>query len=320
MSVALLFPGQGSQRAGMLQSLPDSPAAAQAYSEARDVLRSFDDVPSQLDTSEALASTTNSQLALLIAGVVTARALVDDHALRVDSVAGHSVGAFSAAVLAGVLSLGDALRVVRVRGACMERACAGGAWSMAALSGLNLASTRRLLDTVATDADPLWIANINAADQIVVSGTRTALDTLRRHAPGAGARDLKVLDVTIASHCPLQAGTAQAVAHALAGTEHGEQRRSYFTNTTGRRVLRAPEKVIDDLAQAVQQPVRWYDAVRLMPELGITATIQVPPGHVLTAIVTRENPSMTNVAVDDTGLTTAVRRAARASETVEMPR
>nr|WTB34023.1 acyltransferase domain-containing protein [Streptomyces sp. NBC_00830] len=314
MSIALLFPGQRSQRAGMLQSLPDTPAAAQARTEARDVLRSFDDVPAQLDTSEALRSTTNAQLALLIAGVVTARALVDDRDLRADSVAGHSVGAFSAAVLAGVLSLSDALRVVRVRGHGMEHACADGAWSMAALSGLNVASTRQLLATIATDADPLWIANINAADQIVVSGTRTALDTLRRHAPAAGARDLKVLDVNVASHCPLQASTARAVAHALARTEHGEQQRSYFANTTGRRLLHAPEKVIDDLAQAVQQPVRWYDAVRLMPELGVTATIQVPPGHVLTTIVTRENPSMTNVAVDDTKLSLAVRRVTRTRE------
>lgn len=202
MSVAVLFPGQGSQRTGMLQSLPDTPAAAQAHTEARDVLRSFDDVPAQLDTFEALHSTTNTQLALLIAGVVTARALVDDHDLRADSVAGHSVGAFSAAVIAGVLSLSDALRVVRVRGHGMERACANGAWSMAALSGLNLASTRQLLATIATDADPLWVANINAADQIVVSGTRTALDTLRRRAPAAGVRDLKLLDVSVASHCP----------------------------------------------------------------------------------------------------------------------
>ncbi|WNO62449.1 acyltransferase domain-containing protein [Streptomyces sp. AM2-3-1] len=315
MNVAVLFPGQGSQRTGMLQSLPDTPAAAQAHTEARDVLRSFDDVPAQLDTFEALRSTTNTQLALLIAGVVTARALVDDHDLRADSVAGHSVGAFSAAVIAGVLSLSDALRVVRVRGHGMERACANGAWSMAALSGLNLASSRQLLATVATDADPLWVANINAADQIVVSGTRTALDTLRRRAPAAGVRDLKLLDVSVASHCPLQADTARAVAHALAQTERGEQQSGYFANTTGRRLLHAPERIIDDLAQAVQQPVRWYDVVRLMPELGVTATIQVPPGHVLTAIVTRENPSMTNVAVDDTGLTTAVRRVTRARGT-----
>jgi malonate decarboxylase epsilon subunit len=183
MSTVILFPGQGSQRAGMLQDLPGTPAAEQAHREAREVLESLEDLPARLDTEEALQSTTNAQLALLVAGVVTARALVDDHGLRADFVAGHSVGAFAAAVLAGVLTLGDALRVVKVRGEEMERACAGGTWGMAALRGLDVASVRSLLRSLATQNDPLWIANINSADQIAVSGTRAALDTLRRHAP-----------------------------------------------------------------------------------------------------------------------------------------
>jgi malonate decarboxylase epsilon subunit len=201
--------------------------------------------------------------------------------------------------------------VVKVRGEEMERTGADGTWGMAALRGLNLASARSLLGSLATDNDPLWIANINSADQIVISGTRTALDTLRRHAPAAGARDLKILDVTVASHCPLQAGTARVVAAALGKVRHGDQRRAYFANTTGRRLAHATEKVIDDLAQAVQHPVRWLDAVRLMPELGVTAAVQTPPGHVLTAITARETPAITSVAVDDAGLDTALRRIAR---------
>ena len=311
MSTVILFPGQGSQHAGMLQGLPGTPAAEQAQGEAREALESLEGLPARLDTEEALQSTTNAQLALLVAGVVTARALVEDHSLRADFVAGHSVGAFAAAVLAGVLNLGDALRVVKVRGEEMERACAGGTWGMAALRGLDLASVRSLVGSLATGNDPLWIANINSADQIVLGGTRAALDTLRRHAPAAGARDLKILDVTIASHGPLQAGTARAVAYALSQVQHGDQRRAYFANTTGRRIAHATEKVIDDLAQAVQHPVHWLDAVRLMPELGVTAAVQTPPGHVLTAITARETPGITSIAVDDAGLDTALRRIAR---------
>jgi len=251
MTIALLFPGQGSQRAGMLSDLPDTPAAARAYDEALDTLGSF---------------------------------------------------------------ISDALRVVKVRGTEMERACANGSWAMAALRGLRPTSAQRLVDAVSTEADPLWTANINASDQIVVSGTRTALDALRAQAPAAGARDLSILDVSVASHCPLQAETAAAVARALAQVRLGDQQRAYFANATGRRLLHAPDKVIDDLAQAVRQPVRWYDVVRLMPECGITATIQVPPGHVLTAISARETPAITSVAIDDIGLTAALRRARKASE------
>jgi malonate decarboxylase epsilon subunit len=310
MSTVILFPGQGSQRAGMLQDLPGTPAAEKAHSEAREVLDSLDDLPPHLDTEDALRSTTNAQLALLVAGVVTARALVDDHGLRADFVAGHSVGAFAAAVLAGVLTLDDALRVVKVRGDGMERVCAGGRWGMAAIRGLGLTSVRSLLASLTTEGDPLWIANINSTDQIVVGGTRAGLDTLRCFAPATGARDLTILQVSIASHGPLQASTARAVADALGQIQHGDQRRSYFANTTGRRLAHAPEKVIDDLAQAVEHPVRWLDVVRLMPELGVTTAIQTPPGHVLAAITARVTPGVTSLAVDDTGLHTALRRAA----------
>jgi hypothetical protein len=100
------------------------------------------------------------------------------------------------------------------------------------------------------------------------------------------------------------------VAAALGQVHHGDQRRAYFANTTGRRLAHATEKVIDDLAQAVQHPVRWLDAVRLMPELGVTAAIQTPPGHVLAAITARETPGVTSIAVDDVGLDTALRRTA----------
>jgi malonate decarboxylase epsilon subunit len=315
VSTALLFPGQGSQRAGMLHGLPDTPAAAAAYADAREVLADLDGVPTELDTAQALGSTTNAQLALLVAGVVVARALVDDHELPVDSVAGHSLGAFGAAVLAGVLALGDALRVVKVRGDSMDRVCAGGSWRMAALRGLHLAAAQSLLDSIATDDNPLWIANINSADQLVVSGTSESLDMLRQHAPAAGARDLTMLDVTVASHCPIQADTARAVAHALADVAHGNQERAYFANTTGRRILHNTDKVAHDLAQSVQHPVRWYDTVRLMPELGITATIQVPPGHVLTAIAARETPELLSIAIDEIGIAAAARRATSASRT-----
>ncbi|GAB4054968.1 ACP S-malonyltransferase [Catellatospora paridis] len=315
MSTALLFPGQGSQRPGMLTDLPDTPAGRQTLQQAREVLATLDGVPEPVDDAAALQATTNAQLALLIAGVVTARALIDDHGLRVAAVAGHSVGAFAAAVTAGVLGLDDALRAVAVRGREMERACAGEDWGMAALTGLGESAARALVDAVATRDAPLWLANLNAADQVVVSGTRQALDRLAVQAPAAGARDLRLLAVSVASHCPLQATTAQAVARALTRVTPGTQRCVYFADTTGRQLAAAPALVLDDLAAAVAQPVRWYDIIRLMPEVGVTATVEVPPGHVLSAINARQNPAMTTVAVDEVGIAAALRRIDRASMT-----
>ncbi len=315
MTTALLFPGQGSQRAGMLAGLPDTPSARQTFQRARAVLATLDGVPEPVDDAAALQASTDTQLALLIAGVVTARALIDDHGLTVDAVAGHSVGAFAAAVTAGVLGLDDALHAVVVRGREMERACAGRAWGMAALRGLGESATRNLVDAVTTDDAPLWLANINAADQVVVSGTREALDRLAAQAPAAGARDLRLLAVSVASHCPLQATTAQAVARALAHVTPGAQTRAYFADTTGRRLVSAPEQVLDDLAAAVAQPVRWYDIIRLMPEVGVNATIEMPPGHVLSALNARQNPAMTTVAVDEVGIAAALHRVSGVDRT-----
>jgi malonate decarboxylase epsilon subunit len=112
----------------------------------------------------------------------------------------------------------------------------------------------------------------------------------------------------VASHCPIQADTARAVADALDGVDLGRPARAYFANTTGRRIVDDAARVADDLAQAVRHPVRWYDIVALMPEVGVTATVQVPPGHVLTAIVGRETPDVLSVAVDDIGIAATVRR------------
>jgi malonate decarboxylase epsilon subunit len=309
MSTALLFPGQGSQRPAMLQSLPQSPAAAQTWAEAQHRLARLDGLPGQLDTAEALQSTTNAQLSLLIAGVAYARALVDDHGLQAEFVAGHSVGAFAAAVLTGVLSLTDAIAVVRVRGDEMQRACAGRHWGMAALSGLGLPGVRSLVNSHGTVRDPLWVANVNAADQTVISGTAAALENLRGAAESAGARDLAILDVGIASHCPLQAGTAEAVAAELRRVRHGSQQRAYLANRTGRRLHHDPAGVIDDLAQAVQHPVQWFDGMRLLGELGVTTTVEVPPGHVLTSLALRTLPDVNAVALDEVGIDAALRRA-----------
>jgi malonyl CoA-acyl carrier protein transacylase len=124
MSLALLFPGQGAQRPSMLAALPDSPAVRAVLDESRSCLDDLG-VDSVLDDAGALRDTTNVQLALLIAGVASARALCDDRRLSPRFVAGHSVGAFAAAVSVGVLTLVEALIAVRLRGELMKDACAG---------------------------------------------------------------------------------------------------------------------------------------------------------------------------------------------------
>jgi malonate decarboxylase epsilon subunit len=179
--IAFLYPGQGAQHAGMIANLPDSAATRKTLGEAAELLPI-----GELDTAEALASTTNAQLALLICGVATARTLTDEHGVSPDIVAGHSVGAFAAAVGAGVLMFSEAVAAVRLRGDSMAKACAPGQWGMAALTGLRLRAARDVVGSAAA-GDSLWIANINAIDQVVLGGSVAALDDARQAARRAGA-------------------------------------------------------------------------------------------------------------------------------------
>jgi malonate decarboxylase epsilon subunit len=311
MSLAFLYPGQGSQRPGMLRALPASPTVTSTLDEAAAALDhtrwpgSLDD----LDTAEALQSTTNVQLALLISGVAAARALTDDRGLKPEFVAGHSVGAFAAAVTAGVLSFSEAVSAVRRRGDLMQQVCSAVQWGMAAVLGLRSAAVRALVERVTTPDDPVWIANINAADQIVLSGSIAALGRAQVEARQAGARRWEPLDVTIASHCPLQRPTAERMAAHLARVPRRPQRVAYL-DSRGRRVLADSAAVLDDLAQAVARPVQWYDAVRLMSELGATCAIQMPPGHALATLVAGAAPSIHAVALDD-GIERAVAAVTR---------
>jgi malonate decarboxylase epsilon subunit len=298
MSLALLFPGQGSQQPNMLHTLPDSPAVTATLAEA----------PADIDSADALSSTVNAQLALLVAGVACARALTVDYGLMPRFVAGHSVGAFAAAVTAGVLTLQEALAAVELRGHAMEAACAGGDWGMAAVTGLPTRDVQRLVDQVVTDEDPVWLANINGATQTVVSGTSAALQRISDVSACAGAIDCTRLDVAVASHCPLQEFTVARLVEHLAQLPRRDPTARYLTNVGGRAVNTA-DAILDDLARAVANPVRWYDAMRLLPELGATCAVETRPGHVLTPLVRSAAPGVIAVALQDSGLATAAARA-----------
>lgn len=303
MSLALLFPGQGAQRLHMLRDLPPSPAVTAVLDESGSQI----DV---LDSPAALASTVNVQIALLIAGVAGARALVDDHGLVPEFVAGHSVGAFAAAVTAGVLTLAEALAAVELRGRSMEQACAQGDWGMAAVSGLPTPAVARLVADVGTDDDPLWVANVNGAAQTVVSGTDRALRRAADAASRAGAQSCERLDVAVASHCPIQRDTARLMAEHLAKLPRRHPTCRYLTNTRG-RVTASADVVLDDLAQSVAHPVQWYDGTRLLGELGVTRAVEAPPGHVLARLLTSAVPSITAISLTDNGFEATARLAVR---------
>ena len=309
MSLALLFPGQGAQQPNMLSALPKSPAVTAVVDESHSWLEHLG-LATTIDSCVALRDTTNVQLGLLIGGVACARALIDDHGLTPQFVAGHSVGAFAAAVTAGVMTLSEALTAVKLRAELMNEACSKGDWGMAAVTGLPTRTTVQLVERVHTDDEPLWVANINSSTQTVLSGSVAALRDAAVTAKAAGAGDYAILDVAVASHCPLQSGTAERMKAHLAGLPRRPANAHYLTNTRGRSVSSA-EAILEDLAEAVAHPVQWYEATRLMPELGVTCAVETRPGHVLTRLNATNAPTVLALSLQDNGIDTVAARARR---------
>ncbi|WP_231409072.1 malonate decarboxylase subunit epsilon [Ralstonia solanacearum] len=278
MSVLFMFPGQGSQRAGMLHALPPAPVVEQTLAEAGDVLGTD---PLALDTAPALRSTACVQLCLLVAGVAVVRALIDRDAAP-DLVAGLSIGAWPAAVAAGVLEFSDALRLVRLRGQLMEDAYPGG-YGMAAIVGLAEPRVSDIVAQVHSAASPAYVANLNAERQIVVAGSDAALAQVLARAQAQGATAATRLCMAVPSHCPLLDAQAAELAAAAAQVAASAPRLTYVSSSRARALMRA-DRIVDDLAWNMARPVLWHDTLRHAFERGARLAIEVQGAGVLTRL------------------------------------
>jgi malonate decarboxylase epsilon subunit len=306
MSVAFLFPGQGSQQPGMLHNLPDHPAVSATLGEASTVLG--DDVRT-LDTEAALASTATVQVALLVAGVAVARALRAEGATP-DLVAGLSVGAFTAAVTAGSLEFRDALSLVRLRGELMANTYPYG-YGMAAIVGCDERQVIALVEQVSTPDAPVYVANLNAPRQIVIAGADHGIDAVLDRARAAGARKAERLRVGVPSHCRLLANVADQLDRAMATVPLLPSRFPYVSNRRA-RALRDTEGIRADLASNVAHPVRWHDATTVLFELGARLFVELPPGGVLSDLAAAAFPNARTVATAELGLASVVSLIRRA--------
>jgi malonate decarboxylase epsilon subunit len=305
MTIAFLFPGQGSQIAGLLHHLSQHSEVTRTIHEAREVVGIDLD---SLDNAVALASTAAVQTALLIASVATARALMAEQ-VRPAAVAGMSIGAFGAAVACGTLSFGDALPLVRLRGELMERAFPNG-FGLAAIEGLNEVQVEGIVERTRTKKLPVYISNINAPRQIVVAGIDPALDVVIAQARQQGARRAERLAVSVPSHCPLLQPVADRLAQAMAGLTLRPPSMPYVSNRGGRALYDA-EDIRQDLATSIAHPVRWYDALEVLRELGARLFLEMAPGHVSTHLLAELFPEVRAVSIADQGLRYATVAAAR---------
>ncbi len=282
MSLLFMFPGQGAQRPGMLHSLIAHPAVAQTLEQTSQVLGSD---CLDLDSAVSLESTVAVQLCLLIAGVAMARVFAA-HQIVPDMVAGLSIGAFPAAVAAGVLEYPDALRLVLRRAGLMEQAYPSG-YGMAAISGLHRSELEPLIQVVHAVHNPVFLANLNAPTQMVISGSVPALEQVMALSLQRGATRAQRLAVNVPSHCPLFDEAAGTMQTELAAVK-AQRPALIYLSASAARALYDPVKIKYDLANNMSMQVHWFETLRLAWERGARLALEMPGGSVLSNLASSQ--------------------------------
>jgi [acyl-carrier-protein] S-malonyltransferase len=300
MSLAFVFPGQGSQVVGMGKALADAfPAAKQVFDEVDAALGEPLSRTMWEGPAETLTLTENTQPALLAHSLAAMRVLQTEAGvdLKRDAafVAGHSLGEYSALAAAGAFALADAARLVRIRGRAMQKAVPVGVGAMAALLGLEFA-TAAAVAAEAAQGQVCQAANDNGGGQVVVSGDKSAVERAVEIAKQKGARRAMMLTVSAPFHCALMQPAADAMGEALAKVTVRAPAVPVVANVIARPVT-DPAEIARRLVEQVTGTVRWRDSVAFMAQQGVTAFYEVGTGKVLSGLVKRIADGAIGVAV-----------------------
>jgi [acyl-carrier-protein] S-malonyltransferase len=295
MKTALVFPGQGSQTVGMGKALADEFAAAREVFSRVDAALSQDLSKLMFEGPEAeLILTANAQPALMATSIAALRVLETETgfnpAREAAYVAGHSLGEYSALCAAGSFTLEDAARLLRLRGEAMQKAVPVGEGAMAAILGLEFGAVVKIATQAASD---LYLtgaicqaANDNGGGQVVVSGTKPAVERAMELAKLAGAKRALLLPVSAPFHCALMQPAAEAMEEALKGVKLRRPKPPLVANVEAEAVTN-PEAIRSGLVAQVTATVRWRDSVTYMSAQGVTRFIELGAGKVLTGLIKR---------------------------------
>jgi len=301
----VLFPGQGSQAPGMADPWADHEAGRAVLEEVSAAMGR--DVTAGCRDPDLLGTTEFAQPALLACDVAAFRVL-EAEGVRFGAAAGHSLGEFAALVAAGVVDLPSALAVVVARGRAMQMASERRPGTMTALIGIGPDDAAEICE-IAGRGDVLAVANENAANQVVLSGTVAAIERSEEIAKSRGARAIR-LNVAGAFHSPLMQPAVEPIREALAATAFRAPTFPIVANVSGESVDE-PAAMRDLLARHVVSPVRWERSMRTLAEAGFDAFVEAGPGQVLTKLVKRQLPGVRAAAIGSPRDASAFVRAER---------
>lgn len=282
MSLAFVFPGQGSQALGMLNAFAEVAVVRDTLAEANAVL-GFDLAALIADgPKEDLDATINTQPAMLVAGVASYRAWLAAGGAQPAVLAGHSLGEYSALVAAEALSFADALRLVRLRAEAMQAAVPAGQGGMAAILGLDDEAIRAAC-LQAAQGEVVEAVNFNSPGQVVIAGSKAAVERACELCKAAGAKRALPLPVSVPSHCALMKPAAEKLAAALAEIEIQAPRIPVLHNADV-LAYQDPAQIKDALARQLYSPVRWVETVQKLQADGVTVVAECGPGKVLAGL------------------------------------
>lgn len=298
MSLAFVFPGQGSQSVGMLNALAgEFPQVQATFAEASQALGYDLWTVIEQGPEETLNRTETTQPAMLAAGVAVWRVWHAQGGAMPSMLAGHSLGEYTALVCAEALAFGDAVKLVADRGRFMQEAVPAGQGGMAAILGLDDDAVRQICEQAA-QGDVLEPVNFNSPGQVVIAGTAAAVARGVEQARAAGAKRALMLPVSVPSHCRLMHPAAQQMAQRLAGVAIRVPKVPVIHNAHVRSEATAGG-IRDALVRQIESPVRWVETVRTMVAGGVNRIVECGPGKVLAGLNKRIDKQVETLAVYD---------------------